>query len=161
MNIQTRPFDTTDIDFIESLIPRFSEFELPHWRTKAEIDNTNLKSLQEAMKMSHPDSAIFIAADENENRAGFIHLQLQKDYFNGGKVAYISDVAVEPNFEGRGVGRTLLEKAREWANEQECSLISLHVFANNTRARKIYEKLGFREEVIKYILPNEKTAEGW
>jgi predicted GNAT family acetyltransferase len=34
------------------------------------------------------------------------------------------------------------------------------VFANNMRARKIYEKLGFKEEVIKYVLSNEKTAEG-
>lgn len=160
MNIQIRPFNATDIDFIESLIPRFSEFELPHWRTKTEIDSINLKSLQEAMKTPDRNSAIFIAVDENENRAGFIHLQLQADYFNAKKAAYISDIAVDSKFEGRGVGRILLDKAREWANEQECSLISLYVFANNMRARKIYEKLGFKEEVVKYILSNEKTAEG-
>ena len=56
-------------------------------------------------------------------------------------------------FEGHGIGRILLDKAEDWAREQSCSLLTLYVFSNNSRARKVYEKLGFKEEVTKYVKP--------
>jgi ribosomal protein S18 acetylase RimI-like enzyme len=153
MTIHLRPFTPSDAHFTESLIPRFSEFDLPAWRTRNEIDNANFASLKKAMTSPEPGSAIFIAEDETGKRAGFLHLQIQTDYFNGSKVAYLSDIAVDSSFEGRGVGRVLLDKAEEWAREQGCSLLTLYVFFNNLRARKIYEKLGFAEEVTKYVKP--------
>lgn len=153
MIIHLRPFISSDTNFIESLIPRFSEFDLPTWRQKDEIDNTNLASLKKAMETPESGSAIYIAEDEAGKRAGFLHLQTQTDYFNGDKVAYISDIAVDSAFEGQGVGRILLDKAEAWAREQGCSLLTLYVFSNNSRARKVYEKLGFKEEVTKYVKP--------
>jgi ribosomal protein S18 acetylase RimI-like enzyme len=153
MNIQIRPFTPSDTNFIESLIHRFSEFDLPAWRQRDEIENTNLISLTKAMAMREPDSEIFIAQDEAGNRAGFLHLQTQTDYFNGKKVGYISDLAVGAAFEGQGIGRILLDKAEDWARAEGCHLLSLYVFSNNSRARKIYEQLGFDEEVIKYVKP--------
>jgi ribosomal protein S18 acetylase RimI-like enzyme len=153
MTIHLRSFLPSDTHFIESLIPRFSEFDLPAWRTRDEIDTANLASLKKAMELPEPDSAIFIAEDEAGKRAGFLHLQTQTDYFNGSKVAYISDIAVDSAFEGQGVGQILLDKAENWAREQGCSLLTLYVFSNNARARKIYEKHGFNEEVTKYVKP--------
>jgi ribosomal protein S18 acetylase RimI-like enzyme len=151
MTIRIRPFSLADINFIESLIPRFSEFDLPAWRQRDEIDNTNLASLKKAMETPEPGSAIYIAEDETGKQAGFLHLQTQTDYFNGEKIAYISDLAVDSAFEGQGIGRILLNKAEEWARVQGCSLLTLYVFSNNLRARKVYEKLGFHEEVTKYV----------
>ena len=153
MTINIRPFTSSDTNFIEALIPRFSEFDLPAWRQRDEIDAANLASLKKAMEAPEPGSAIFIAEDETGKCAGFLHLQIQTDYFNGTKVAYISDIAVDSAFEGQGVGRILLDKAEEWAREQGCSLLTLYVFSNNSRARKVYEKLGFKEEVTKYVKP--------
>jgi ribosomal protein S18 acetylase RimI-like enzyme len=153
MNIHIRPFTASDINFIESLIPRFSEFNLPTWRQRDEIDSANLASLKKAMETPEPDSIIYIAEDEAGKRAGFLHLQIQIDYFNGKRVGYISDIAVDSSFEGQGVGRILLDKAEEWARTKGCHLLSLYVFSSNSRARKIYEKLGFNEEVTKYIKP--------
>jgi ribosomal protein S18 acetylase RimI-like enzyme len=153
MTIHIRPFTVSDIHFIESLIPRFSEFDLPAWRQRDEIDNTNLSTLKKAMETPEPGSAIFIAEDETGNRAGFIHLQTQTDYFNSEKVGYISDLAVDSAFEGQGVGRILLDKAEDWARAEGCHLLSLYVFSNNSHARRIYEKLGFNEEVTKYVKP--------
>jgi len=153
MTIHLRPFIPSDAEFIANLVPRFSEFDLPAWRGQDEIDTTNLASLKQAMETPEPGSAIFLAEDETGKRAGFLHLQTQTDYFNGSKVAYISDLAVDSAFEGQGVGRILLDKAETWAREQACSLLTLYVFSNNTRARKVYEKIGFREEVTKYVKP--------
>ena len=153
MNITIRSFENSDIPFIESLVPRFSGFDLPVWRTKEEIDNANMKSLKQAMEISHSNSAIFIAEDEGKVQAGFMHLQIQNDFFNNEKIAYLSDIAVATAFEGRGIGRILLTYAEKWAHAQGCQAISLYVFAKNTHARNIYEISGYAEEVIKYIKP--------
>jgi ribosomal protein S18 acetylase RimI-like enzyme len=153
MTIHLRPFIPSDANFIEALIPRFSEFDLPAWRERDEIDGSNLQLLKKAMETPEPGSAIYIAEDETGKRAGFLHLQTQTDYFNEKKVGYISDLAVDTAFEGQGVGRVLLDKAEEWARAEGCHLLLLYVFSNNSRARKIYEKFGFKEEVSKYIKP--------
>jgi ribosomal protein S18 acetylase RimI-like enzyme len=150
MVIQVRQFEPTDRDFIRSLIPRFSEFELPTWRRKSEVDSATQMSLQKALEEREPGSAIFIAEDETGTPAGFIHLQTQIDYF-GEKHGYISDLAVDPSFEGQGVGHLLLEAAESWARTMGYRLLSLYVFAGNTHARQVYEKHGFGQEVIKYV----------
>lgn len=150
MNINIRPFQSSDLDFILSLITRFSDVDLPAWRSKNEVDHTNYAALQRAMRVPEPGSAIFIAEDEDGRRAGFIHLQTQIDYFNGEDSGYISDLAVAKAFEGQGVGRALMNTAEEWARERGYELLTLYVFASNTRAQQLYEKNGFQQDVIKY-----------
>lgn len=105
------------------------------------------------MEISNSNSVIFVAEDENKVQAGFLHLEIQNDFFNDGKIAYLSDIAVAAAFERQGIGRILLTHAEKWAHAQGCQSISLYVFANNTHAQSIYEKFGYAEEVIKYIKP--------
>lgn len=151
MVFRIREFNPADSEFITSLITRFSEFDLPEWRRTNEIDDANRTSLQKAMEQPEPDSAIFIAEDETGVPVGFIHLQAQTDYFSGEKHGYISDLAVDKSFEGRGGGRMLLETAEDWVRTRGYRLLTLYVFAGNTRAQRIYEKHGFRQEVVKYV----------
>jgi GNAT superfamily N-acetyltransferase len=151
MAIRIRPYQLSDGEFILSLVSRFSEFDLPEWRQINEIDGTNRVSMERALKQLEPDSAIFVAEDENGGLAGFIHLQTETDYFRGEDYGYISELAVEKSFEGQGIGRMLLETAEAWTRKQGYQLLALYVFAGNTRARQVYEKYGFRQEVIKYV----------
>jgi ribosomal protein S18 acetylase RimI-like enzyme len=149
MTIQIRPYLPTDQEFILSLVGRFSGFDLPEWRRVEDVDATNRAALVEALEEPNPGSAIFLA-EEDGIPAGFIHLQSQTDYFTGESHGYISEVAVAPSFEGRGVGHRLLETAEDWARSKGYFLLTLYVFAGNTHARHVYERFGFREEVIKY-----------
>ena len=156
--VHVRTFKPSDSEFVISLIARFSEFELPAWRTTNEVDNANRISFQKAMEEPEPESAIFVAEDEVEGRAGFIHLQTQTDYFSGEKHGYISDVAVDKRFEGRGIGGILLDAAEDWARAKGYHLLTLYVFAGNTRARHIYEKHGFSQEIVKYAKVIEPSS---
>lgn len=151
MTIQIRPYQPKDSEFILALVTRFSEFGLPTWRQADEIDHANRAFLEQALKQPEPDSAIFVAEDNGKTLAGFIHLQTQTDYFNGEKHGYISDLAVDTFFEGRGIGRLLLETAEEWARTKGYHLLTLYVFAGNTHAQRLYEKQGFKPEVVKYV----------
>jgi GNAT superfamily N-acetyltransferase len=66
--------------------------------------------------------------------------------------ASVDDVFVEPEHRNHGMGRALLQSVREWAREREADGISLQVAAANSRARKFYEELGFREVSVYEVL---------
>ncbi|MFP4343162.1 MAG: GNAT family N-acetyltransferase [Anaerolineales bacterium] len=56
----------------------------------------------------------------------------------------IGNVVVHPDFRGRGIGRALMERALETAEEQDARWVGLEVRADNAVARGLYERLGFR-----------------
>lgn len=153
MTFHIRPFVRADEAFILSLATRFTDFPLPPWRTHEEIDNFNRIFLQKAMEQPRQETALLVAEDEMEGQAGFIYLTTETDYFSGEKLGYISDLAVAAGFEGRGVARLLLDAADEWARSKGYKAVFLNVFAGNERARRLYEKNGFTEEVVKYVKP--------
>ena len=151
MTVHVRPSLPADREYISSLVTRFSEFDLPDWRSADEIDRTNRLSLQKALEEPEPGAAILVAEDETQGPVGFIHLETQVDYFSGEKHGYVSDLAVSKSLEGRGVGRILLEAAEAWARSNGYRLLTLYVFSANARARRVYERNGFRPELVKYV----------
>ena len=54
-----------------------------------------------------------------------------------------------PSFRGRGIGRRVAEAAIAAARERGAERIELEVFASNTRAIALYERLGFVREGLK------------
>src|SRR5512138_1383003 len=134
MSVHIRPCLPADLETILALVTRFSEFDLPDWRSVYEIDRANRLSLQKALEEPEPGAAILVAEDETQGPVGFIHLETQVDYFSGEKHGYVSDLAVSKSLEGRGVGRILLEAAEVWARSNGYRLLTLHVFSANARA---------------------------
>jgi ribosomal protein S18 acetylase RimI-like enzyme len=84
---------------------------------------------------------------------GFLHLQVQRDFFTGARVCHISDLAVANGREGRGIGRSLLARAETWARENRCKGLTLSVFPANSRARDLYERAGFTIDLIRMAKP--------
>ncbi len=156
MNINIRKFEKTDIDAIISLIPRFSDFELPEWRKPEDITNKTNKQIQETINNSSKEEELFIA-EENKKVIGFILLQTRKDFFTDESNGYISDIAVKKEYEGKGVGRLLLEKAEKWARGKGYQLLVLHTLIGNKRAQRIYEEFGFTKDNIQYAKKLDKT----
>jgi ribosomal protein S18 acetylase RimI-like enzyme len=152
MSIRVRAFSPADREFITALVTRLSEFDLPGWRQAAQIDDTNVSALIDAMAESEPDTAIFVAEHEALGQpVGFVRLQTQVDYFSKEKHGYIANIAVQKSFEGHGIGRLLLESAETWAREKGFDRLKLHVFVENVHAQRVYEKNGFQQDVIQYV----------
>lgn len=64
------------------------------------------------------------------------------------KDASIWALFVKPEFEGRGIGKTLLKLATDWLFEMGVSKISLSTGAN-TRADRMYESWGWKRGEIR------------
>jgi ribosomal protein S18 acetylase RimI-like enzyme len=72
---------------------------------------------------------------------------------------YISNLAVFPAFQGRGIGKALLDYAEIVARSVGLHKCSLIVTYAHEPARRLYEKLGYRT-VRKYDITHPKIAEG-
>lgn len=59
----------------------------------------------------------------------------------------VHDLAVLATHRGRGVGRALLSAAEAHARELGCGKLTLEVQDDNTPARRLYERFGFRDVV--------------
>lgn len=150
-NINIRPASVADEEFILSLVPRLIEFGPPFWRDAAQMTLTDRQVLRAKLHDRPPGTAIFVAKDTNGVALGFIHLQTGADYYNRDEYGHIADVIVAPGGEGRGIGRLLIAKGEECAREQGYRWLTLSVFAQNLRARGVYEQLGYGEDMIKYV----------
>ncbi|MGV9661059.1 GNAT family N-acetyltransferase [Streptomyces koyangensis] len=67
--------------------------------------------------------------------------------------AYVFDVEVRPEFRGRGLGRALMLLAERTALEAGDGVIGLHVFADNTPARRLYDSLGYTATRLHWSKP--------
>lgn len=75
--------------------------------------------------------------------------------FDYGTDAYITDVIVDPKFQGYGVDKTLIENVLDFIknNSQKATRVACSLYANKGK-ESFYGKLGFEK------LPNEKYGYG-
>jgi ribosomal-protein-alanine N-acetyltransferase len=59
--------------------------------------------------------------------------------------AHILNVCVHPDWQGRGLGRRILERMLRLAREHEADTAFLEVRVSNTVAQRLYESAGFNE----------------
>jgi ribosomal protein S18 acetylase RimI-like enzyme len=150
-NIVIRVATVDDRDFIISLIPRLTEFGTPAWRNRSEMISTDTQIIIDKLNNSPSGTVIFIAEDDQSVPLGFIHLHSGSDYYNKESHAHISDVIVADKAAGKGIGLALITKGEAWAREQGFRWITLSVFAQNLRARELYRRIGYGEDIMKYV----------
>ena len=73
---------------------------------------------------------------------------------------HLVTIAVDPEEQGRGVGRRLLLDLFDLANTAELNMGVLEVRVSNTRARRLYEEFGFRLKgtLHQYYKDNDEDA---
>lgn len=70
----------------------------------------------------------------------------------------IHDLAVLPEYRGRGVGRALLQAAEDRARLAGCCKLTLEVQDDNARARGLYRSFGFEDFVVGTSAPTRFLA---
>lgn len=71
---------------------------------------------------------------------GFIY-----GYIHNIDEAYIAQVYVQENYRGLKVGKSLIDEFTKWGLDNGANNIALSVIADNSTARSVYRKLGFRD----------------
>lgn len=146
-----RPAVNTDKAFIVGLAHRLTEFGAVPGRDPEQMIARDKEVLTQALDQPSPDTAVFVAVDDDANPLGFIHVTTTDDYYTNHRTCHIADVVVAREAGGRGVGTALMAFAEEWARQRGFAMLTLSVFTANHRARELYRRLDFREEWIRCV----------
>jgi ribosomal protein S18 acetylase RimI-like enzyme len=68
--------------------------------------------------------------------------------FHARPLINVHDLAVHPDYRGRGVGRRLLGEVERIARQRGCCRITLEAYKINPRARELYRRLGFEGDDV-------------
>ena len=100
----------------------------------------SLKNFQGCLKVGYKSWVFF---NETGEVVGFTILQKVVDEL------HLLNVCVKQQFQGKGIGHSILNFIIDYAKDSSFSLIVLEVRASNSRAQKLYSKVGFNEMSIR------------
>jgi len=146
MSIRQATLD--DLDLVAPLFDAYRQFyRQPH-------DLPLARSFLQA-RLAAGDSVLYLAEDAGAV-LGFVHLYplFSSTGPRPGRTWLLNDLYVVPSARGRGVGRGLMDRARQLAEETGAQSIELTTARSNTLAQALYESLGYRrdEEFFYYSL---------
>lgn len=115
----------------------------PDWEQMLDVDRVAFEGfwgmsrlgLREA-QMTNKTSVVLVAPDDRR-LSGYAIVGMQW------ATAYLHRIAVRPEAAGRGIGAALLSAAMEWGAKSGGNSMILNVRLENSRARRLYERLGF------------------
>ncbi len=142
----------SDRTFISNLSPRLSGVPRPPWHDRVAMDGFQDRHFTASFAAVEGASTVVACASDG-TRLGYIHLRPGKDGVTDEPCGYISLLATTPEAEGKGVAAKLMAAAEDWARGRGYRLLSLDVFAHNTRAVDFYERGGFVSETYRMVKP--------
>lgn len=89
------------------------------------------------------DRADLVAVDTDGRVVGWACLGRSRDAGTGPDTGELHALYVQPSLTGTGIGRTLLEAAHARADAVGLTPVVLWVLADNTGARRFYERAGY------------------
>jgi GNAT superfamily N-acetyltransferase len=148
--VRIRDAGPRDHEFVLGLVPQLHAFGPPGWRDPEQMAAVDERVITDALEGRSPSACVLVAETTQGEQVGFIHLCEEEDYY-GGACGHVGDVVVTHEARGRGVGTALLEAGERWARARGYRMLTLNVFLDNTRARALYEELGFRPETVRHV----------
>ena len=87
---------------------------------------------------------IIIGYEDEKTRKiiGFVHAQVYESFYSDLGLNILG-LAVNPNFQGRGIGRELMNKLEQYAVDNNISFIRLNSAMKREEAHRFYEHIGY------------------
>jgi RimJ/RimL family protein N-acetyltransferase len=147
-----------DRERVLALAERLAAFGPPPWRPPDDITEGERRTLRRFFDGGGPATSTLLVAEQDGSVAGFAYLEQLQDYFTLEHHGHVGILAVAQEAEGRGVGAALLRAAESWGLSRRYRMLTLSVFEENARARRIYERFGFQTDTIRYLKPLGPTG---
>lgn len=105
----------------------------------------------EAEVLAEPESAL--VAEVDGRIVGFVTTR----YDSRLRVGHIPNLAVAEDFQGKGIGKKLMQAAYELLRDKGAKWLAIETLTVNERGQRFYPKLGFEEVARKiyYFMPIE------
>ena len=147
--MQIRRAAITDLDDVAPLFDAYRQF----YGQRSDVAAARA-FLDERLRRD--ESVVFLAVGDEGGREALGFTQLYPSFSSVSlkRLWILNDLFVAPNARRVGVGRRLLERAREWAVETDAKGLILTTAITNEDAQALYESCGWRrdEEFAHYQL---------
>jgi ribosomal protein S18 acetylase RimI-like enzyme len=130
--------DLKEIDHVTNL---FNEYRIFYGK-QADLEGAKT-FIEERMKLN--ESVIFLAMD-GESPMGFVQLYPIFTSVGMKRKWLLNDLFVAETYRRNGVGKALMNQAKEFAIESKAAGILLETTKDNTKAQALYEHLGYVKE---------------
>jgi GNAT superfamily N-acetyltransferase len=127
------------------------------------LDNGKVVSLLEAERLferiaHYPDYKIYVAVCKGNVVGTFALLIMDNLGHMGAPSAVIEDVAVDPRWQGRGVGKMMMKHALQICGEKGCYKVALSSNLKREPAHAFYESLGFERHGYSFRICAQQCA---
>ena len=156
MEVTIRPANPGDVEAMVAILPRLAEFELPPNRKAEDLWTGDADTLRAwaGGDETLADVLRVLAADaEGHGVVGVALVRLQPEFKSKAPSAHLEAIAIAPVADGHGIGKRLLAEAEATSRAAGALSMTLHVFANNERARSVYDRAGWNGELLRYVKP--------
>lgn len=104
-----------------------------------------------------PTSLVLVAAVD-DRYVGIAVCFFSISTFRAKPLLNVHDLAVVPEYRGKGIVRALLQAAEARARQKGCCKLTLEVQDDNARARALYRSFGFEDFVVGSSAPTRFLA---
>lgn len=122
----------------------------------AQITDEESFTIEEARQQlrifhAYPSYRIFVAFIDNAIVGAYELLIMDNLAKRGRKSGVVEDVAVDPAYQGRGIGRAMMNHAREQCRQAECYKFVLSTNLKREDAHRFYDALGFERHGYSFL----------
>ena len=101
--------------------------------------------------LDNPNDFAFFLFDEDKP-VGFCHGTFFNTFWTSGLLCYVSSIITNEELRGKGYGIKLMDKAKELAEEKNCTAIVLDSGMPRVAAHRFYEIYGFSKSAYCFYL---------
>ncbi len=146
-----RPASQQDRGAILNLLPQLADFDVPPRRNPRHLWEGDARLAQEILDEPNDRSFCHVSVTPDDVVTGVIIVSMRAELLSGEPSAHLEGIVVDPQLRGQGLGRILLDHAEQEAKMRGALSLTLHVFANNHRARSLYAASDYDSELIRAI----------
>ena len=131
--------------------------------SQPDMDGNHAISLAEAQEIFRrvardANHQIYVASADRELVGTFTLLIVNHLSHRGARSLIVEDVVVNTNWQGKGVGRQMMEFAVAQGKRLHCYKLVLSSGLARERAHELYEHLGFHKHGFSFLLPLDTRA---
>ena len=134
-----------------ALLPRLAEFNHPERLAAEDFWCSDVETVRRWQRGDEPNCFIMLARVKPEDLVGAALVRMMPEVMSRHPSCHLEALIVDSAFEGHGVGTALIAAAKCEAKNRGALSMTLNVFETNHRARRLYDRLGFYEEIHRCI----------
>ncbi|PJK12213.1 GNAT family N-acetyltransferase [Lysobacteraceae bacterium NML120232] len=132
-----RHLQNSDVPALLPLMQAFCVHEQLQW------DSAQRSRLLQQL-LENPQFGAVLLAEHDRQLAAYAVIGFCFSLEFAGRFALLDELYVAPEQQGQGLGKRLMQAARQLAAEHHCPAIRLEVSDDNPKARDIYQRSGYR-----------------